>query len=436
MKILFVAEQFVPPVYDGSSAVYEAWLRSLKEIGDLYPIFFTLKGTPSTETHSYLRRMCRDYLILPGHAPSPVLKTARALGRFVNASLFARSLIEEFGRRPIKTAISQFISRNEPDIALISKLECIHLLGLDLLAGLRIPKLIDLHDDYVMREKLEREILRDTLAEFPSLASYRHFRHPRLRHRLSRLDLASARQQECRLLDLFDRIMISSQEEYVAYSARDGLGDRCVHVPWPIEVEVRPVERAGAPEFDAGLIAAGNVFNLEGLAFLVREVMPLIRKRRPGFRLLLVGNIAEAFLISGLPTEGLVVAGEVKDLSEFYGRIKVCVVPLLNGTGVSLKTLEALGYGLPVVATRMGARGLGGQDLPNLHVADTAEAFAETVLSLLEGGADAAVATAANRSNGSSSDCLKRFVQICMVLGVGSPPRESATTSLTTMVAD
>jgi glycosyltransferase involved in cell wall biosynthesis len=123
--------------------------------------------------------------------------------------------------------------------------------------------------------------------------------------------------------------------------------------------------------------------------------------------------------MTGLPTEGLVLAGMVKDLSEFYGRVKVCIVPLLNGTGVSLKTLEGIRYGLPVVATTMGARGLGGQNLPNLHVADSPETFAETVLSLLNGYPVAASAAAVNRSNGSASDDQwKRFLRICQEFGV------------------
>jgi len=423
MKILFFAEQFVPPVYDGSSAVYESWLRALKEIGDLYPIFFTLRGEPGAETHAYLRRMCRDYLILPGRAQSPLLKTARAIGRFINGSLFAHPLIEQFGRRAVKSAISRFIAKNEPDVALINKLECVQLIGHDILAALRIPKILDLHDDFVAREKLEWQLLRDILAELPSLASDPHLRLVRIRHRLSRLDPARARRQENRLLNLFNQIMISSDEEYVAYSARDGLGARCVHAPWPIKVEARPVKRVEAPEFDAGLIATGNVFNIEGLKFLVREALPLIRQQRPGFRLLLAGNIARAFLNSGLPTDGVIVTGEIKNQSEFYGRIKICLVPLRNGTGVSIKTMEALSYGLPVVATRIGARGLGGQELPNLHLADTAEGFAEKTLSLLDRWPNGAGDFSVYRSDGSGGDELKRFVQLCANLGVKSLPR-------------
>src|SRR5689334_6805793 len=82
-------------------------------VGDVYAIMFTLYGTPTEETHSFLRRTCRDYLIAQGRGPSTVLKTARALGRFVNGSLYAHPLIEEFGRGPIKAEISRFLDAHK-----------------------------------------------------------------------------------------------------------------------------------------------------------------------------------------------------------------------------------------------------------------------------------------------------------------------------------
>jgi hypothetical protein len=117
--------------------------------------------------------------------------------------------------------------------------------------------------------------------------------------------------------------------------------------------------------------------------------------------------------------EGLELAGMVDDPSDFYGRVKVCLVPLLNGAGVSLKTMEPLSYGLPVLATTKGARGLGDRNPPNLHVADTARAFAETTLSLLEGWPNTAVKTSVIRSNGSPEDSINRFVQLCKKFGLG-----------------
>jgi glycosyltransferase involved in cell wall biosynthesis len=74
----------------------------------------------------------------------------------------------------------------------------------------------------------------------------------------------------------------------------------------------------------------------------------------------------------------------VEDIAEFYGRIAVSVVPLLQGTGVSLKTLESLRYGRPVVSTPAGARGLDVAALPGVHLAETAAGFAGTVCDLLD----------------------------------------------------
>src|SRR4051794_18701338 len=89
MKVVFIAEQFVPPVFNGSTLVYDLWLRMLHQSDEVYAILFSAEGEPTTETHTELRRLCRDYLILPGHARSRAVKAGRAAARFVNGSLFA-----------------------------------------------------------------------------------------------------------------------------------------------------------------------------------------------------------------------------------------------------------------------------------------------------------------------------------------------------------
>ena len=74
MKVVFIAEQFVPPVFNGSTLVYDVWLRMLSQFDEVFGIFFSAEGEPTAETHTELRRLCRDYLILPGHARSRKLR--------------------------------------------------------------------------------------------------------------------------------------------------------------------------------------------------------------------------------------------------------------------------------------------------------------------------------------------------------------------------
>jgi glycosyltransferase involved in cell wall biosynthesis len=91
--------------------------------------------------------------------------------------------------------------------------------------------------------------------------------------------------------------------------------------------------------------------NREGLAFLIEQVMPLVWVRRPGIRVAVAGRG-----LSGPPADERIAAlGFVEELRAAYAASDVVAVPLLSGGGSPLKFVEALAYGLPVVATRHAA---------------------------------------------------------------------------------
>jgi glycosyltransferase involved in cell wall biosynthesis len=60
------------------------------------------------------------------------------------------------------------------------------------------------------------------------------------------------------------------------------------------------------------------------------------------------------------------------------------LAPILAGGGTRIKIVEAFSYGLPVVSTTLGAEGL--HVIPGVHaeIADTADAFAEACVRLME----------------------------------------------------
>src|SRR5262249_55241172 len=76
--------------------------------------------------------------------------------------------------------------------------------------------------------------------------------------------------------------------------------------------------------------------------------------------------------------------GFVDDVREPLGRYSVFVCPILSGSGVRVKLLEAFAAGIPVVSTRVGAEGLARKDGEFCALADDAAGLADRVVALFE----------------------------------------------------
>jgi glycosyltransferase involved in cell wall biosynthesis len=88
----------------------------------------------------------------------------------------------------------------------------------------------------------------------------------------------------------------------------------------------------------------------------------------------------------------------VEDIRPLLGRYAVFVCPILSGSGVRVKLLEAYSSGIPVVSTRIGAEGLAGKDGQLCWLADDPAEFAAKVLRVFENQEEAATMAARARS--------------------------------------
>jgi polysaccharide biosynthesis protein PslH len=124
--------------------------------------------------------------------------------------------------------------------------------------------------------------------------------------------------------------------------------------------------------------------NSNGLRFLLEQVFPRVWTELPDARLALVGAGLEQPPSADPRVETL---GFVDDLRVAYSRASCGVVPLLQGGGTPLKFVEALAYGLPIVATPRAAAGLDVRDGVHCLIADGAADFASALVRVLRDGA-------------------------------------------------
>jgi hypothetical protein len=122
------------------------------------------------------------------------------------------------------------------------------------------------------------------------------------------------------------------------------------------------------------LLFVGNLGyppNVQAAETLATQVVPEMARvlRRP-VNAHLVGPQEEPVRHLGM-LPGIRVSGWVEDLAPFYERATAVVVPLAHGSGTSIKVLEAFARRVPVVATRVGVRGLGVEDGTHVLLGET-----------------------------------------------------------------
>lgn len=147
------------------------------------------------------------------------------------------------------------------------------------------------------------------------------------------------------------------------------------------ETPVRPA-RPSAVLLFIGLLTYEP--NRDGVAFFAREVLPLVRARRPDARFRVVGDYGAEDIdaLRGIP--GVELTGEVPDVTAELAEASVVVVPLRFGGGTRIKVLEAFAHGVPVVSTTVGCEGLDIEDGRHVLLADDPPSLAAGCLSLLE----------------------------------------------------
>lgn len=124
--------------------------------------------------------------------------------------------------------------------------------------------------------------------------------------------------------------------------------------------------------------------NRVAVDWFVRRVLPMILSRQPEAKLVIAGSDPPPAHAYADYADHLDMLGYVEDVREAFARYSVFVCPILSGSGVRVKLLEAFAAGIPVVSTRVGAEGLATQDGEYCSLADDPVMFAERVLELLE----------------------------------------------------
>jgi polysaccharide biosynthesis protein PslH len=200
--------------------------------------------------------------------------------------------------------------------------------------------------------------------------------------------------QEWPKLRDFERNAVRRADLTLAVSEEDVAGlrelaasqaDRIIPIPIGVDTDYFAV----APRKPASrtLLSIGTMYwppNVEAMLYFWSQIWPKVKAKAPNVVLKIAGAKPTA-AIRALPKKDAAVhvIGSVPDVRPYAEDCAAFIVPLLSGSGMRVKILNALSMGLPVVSTTVGAEGISVTNGENILLADTPEEFTDAVVRLL-----------------------------------------------------
>jgi glycosyltransferase involved in cell wall biosynthesis len=184
---------------------------------------------------------------------------------------------------------------------------------------------------------------------------------------------------ERRSASRYARVALCSEADRAFFSPR--LRGRVLVLPNGVDAALLEVPRPAPTESSIVMVGNFRYFpNIDGAQWLVQDVMPRVWASLPDARVYLIGDDAQGALRPLHDGTRVIVTGRVDDVIPHVSGAALSAVPIRVAGGTRIKILESLALRTPVIATTIGAEGLDVVDGQHIRLADSPEAFAQTIL--------------------------------------------------------
>lgn len=354
LGVLFVSPYPIyPPVHGGAVFMYQT-VRELSRLCDLHLIVL-LDYPHELEPHQKIRDVCRSVEFI-----------VRMEGREKALGAIEPHAVREFRNADLEWLIHRQILTQRVDVLQLEYTVMAQYAG----GFRRIPSIVFEHDVY-----------------FQSIARGLPFMKVALQRLQARWEYLRALRYELQQLPKADRIQVCSAENRQVLESFLPELKGCIDDDLRAGIDTSNYEFKPAGREPDTMLFLGSfrhVPNQEALDWLLGHVLPRVQARRPQARLVVVGSDPPPRHFLPAATTNVELIGFVPDVREPLSRYALFLCPILSGSGVRVKLLEAFAAGIPAVSTRLGAEGLTTLDGEICALADDPEGFADRIVDLLE----------------------------------------------------
>lgn len=362
MHLLFVATSLPLPANNGQTIRNFSIIRGLKSIGhDVSFVCFANAG--SSERVRTLSQYCGSVDVLEQEVATLAISSGH-LRRLASLLALKSFSVDRFRSKPMRALIQKKLRDQQYDLLI-----CDGIYALTNVPETKVPIILNCHNiEHVILKRyadLEPNPLKKYYAliesSFIRAAERRSFQHASSAMVCSSIDLELLRELRSDL--------------------------PAVVVPNVVDTEhISPVNMPRA-DSNSILFQGGMDWypNRDAVDFFVHKILPRVRLKCPGARLVVAGRNPSAEFLERFKADSLIeFTGTFADILTYLSAAQVVVVPLRMGGGTRIKILEACAAGKAVVSTSIGAEGLNLAPDKEIVLADDAEQFAAAVIGILQ----------------------------------------------------
>jgi len=121
-------------------------------------------------------------------------------------------------------------------------------------------------------------------------------------------------------------------------------------------------------------LAGPNVHNKEAIIFFINTIFKSLVKAHPQITLLIGGGICPE-IEEIIDTDQVELLGDITDLNEFYAKGDIFINPTFNGTGLKIKTFEAMAHGKVVISHPHAVIGIYNKETAPILIAENLKEY-------------------------------------------------------------
>lgn len=367
-KVLFLTTRLPRPTNDGRSKTLDQYISILSQKYEVYLVSFNQNKDINKQDKNIKNIYILEYPPFIKKMTNVITLSILKNEPLQTAAVYSRKMQKKFNR---------ILNEIKPDTIICDMIRTARFV---IKSNYRCQTILDMDDVLSKRYLTSSENEKDPLGQlkdsmpsfFVKLISKLH-----LSKLILKFEYKKIRKKELKLPKLFNYTVLVSPLEVKQLK----IDSNCENIyVWPVALnKVYEVVK----DYDENLLCfLGNIDasqNQTTLKYILDEIMPNLSNKK----LLVVGKCSDETFQLFKKYNTVTFTREVNDVREYVQKCLCLLAPIQYGSGIKIKILESMSYGVPVITSNIGIEGIEVIDEKNILIANTKKEYIAKVNLLL-----------------------------------------------------